>query len=784
LTTGFFRRDARDREFFGNPDIAGASMPPDELCDYALRANRLPAIASLAATFLLFSGCSKSAAPSADSTQNVKAEAVSPPQSDSEVSTNDTVGARDTTGMPDESVAKPAEPQPSDPPAKDDPNDPFPRKFRLPAAALEGGVEWLNAAGPITLDSLRGKIVILDFWTYCCINCMHVLPDLKKLEEKYPNELVVIGVHSAKFDAERDSQNIREAILRYEIKHPVVNDADMLVWRKFGIRAWPSLCLIDPEGNYLGVRSGEGIFEDFDLAIDQLLKYHRAKGTLKSGPVHFELEATKAADTPLRFPGKVLADAASDRLYIADSNHNRIVVATLAGKLVDVIGSGSIGRDDGPFDKATFFRPQGLALDGGTLYVADTENHMIRRVDLKARTVSTVAGTGEQGQSRSHAPRPARTTALNSPWDLCWRDGRLYIAMAGPHQIWVWNAAADEIHAYAGSGREDIVDGELEFAAFAQPSGLATDGEWLYVADSEGSSIRAVPFDPEREVRTVVGTAHLPGGRLFEFGDEDGEGEMIRLQHPLGIACWDGAIYVADTYNNKIKQIDPTKLTSATYVGTGASGRGDEPPQLDEPGGLSAAAGKLYVADTNNHAIRVVELATRKVATLAIDGLQPPKLVKSAATPSFPNARRIELAEQTLAANSAIELRVRINLEDGFALNDLAPATYLVETAESNKLLGGESVGRAQSVRSPETSFTIPLTTADGSGTTTLRVSLTYFQCREGASGICEVKSVVWEIPVRLAPDSNTKHIDVATPTNPSLPAPDDREKNADQPDC
>jgi DNA-binding beta-propeller fold protein YncE len=528
----------------------------------------------------------------------------------------------DVVEKPENPVTTAREP---DPPDELMPADPYPKKKPVPAEALEGGVEWLNTAEPITLDSVRGKVVLLDFWTYCCINCMHVLPDLKKLEEKYAKQLVVIGVHSAKFETERESQNIREAILRYEIKHPVVNDANMIIWRHFGVNAWPTMWLIDPEGNAVGYLSAEGVYDHLDQAIDSLVKYHRAKGTLNENPIHFELESSRVADTPLRFPGKVLADAASDRLFIADSNHNRIVISTLGGKLIDVVGTGDAGKSDGDFESASFFRPHGLALDGDTLYVADTENHMIRRIDLKGRSVSTVAGTGSQGTSRSHWPRPAKVTALNSPWDLCLHEGKLYIAMAGPHQIWLWNQQTDEIHAFAGSGREDIEDGELQFSAFAQPSGLASDGEWLYVADSEGSSIRAVPLIPEKEVWTVVGTADLDAGRLFEFGDVDGENGKARLQHPLGVAWHNGALYVADTYNNKIKAIDPEKRFSITYLGTGEPGKADDPAEFDEPAGLSVAGEKLYIADTNNHTIRVVDLTTNQVSTLAIDGLTPPK---------------------------------------------------------------------------------------------------------------------------------------------------------------
>ncbi|HEX8527460.1 MAG TPA: thioredoxin-like domain-containing protein, partial [Allosphingosinicella sp.] len=342
------------------------------------------------------------------------------------------------------------------------PENPFPK--RNPAPGLEGGVGWLNTSGPITLDDLRGKVVLIDFWTYCCINCMHVLPDLEYLEEKFPEELVVIGVHSAKFDNEKESEAIREAILRYEIAHPVVNDANMLVWRKFGAHAWPTLVLIDPEGNYCGYVSGEGNRDVLEEAIERVIAYHGAKGTLDRTPVRFDLERFKAEPTPLRYPGKVLADAASNRLFVTDSNHNRIAVTTFDGRLLDVIGSGRIGRADGGYAEAAFDHPQGLALDGDTLYVADTENHLIRKVDLTTKRVSTLAGTGEQAAFREKGGS-LKDSSLNSPWALLVHDGTLYIAMAGSHQIWSHRLGSDRIEVFAGSGREDILNGPHSEAA-------------------------------------------------------------------------------------------------------------------------------------------------------------------------------------------------------------------------------------------------------------------------------------------------------------------------------
>src|SRR5688500_13199017 len=382
---------------------------------------------------------------------------------------------------------------------------------RVRAPEITGGRGWLNTDRPLTLAALKGKVVLLDFWTYGCINCIHIIPDLKKLEAKYPNELVVIGVHSAKFKNEKETENIRRIILRYEIEHPVYNDSEFAVWQRYGVRAWPTRVLIDPAGYIIGGVSGEGYYNEIDATIARVAGEFRKRGELNEEPLKLVLERAKVGDLPLAFPGKVLADAATDRLFIADSNHNRIVVTKLDGTLVDTVGTADAGTADGAFDKATFYRPQGLALAGDSLYVADTENHLIRRVDLKTRTVETVAGTGQQSREYFKTG-PARTVALNSPWDLELIGRVLYIAMAGPHQIWKLELEKNEVSTFAGSGREARLDGPLLQSGFAQPSGIATDGKNLYIADSESNIIRAIDI-AGGTVQTIV------GGDLFEFGD-------------------------------------------------------------------------------------------------------------------------------------------------------------------------------------------------------------------------------------------------------------------------
>ncbi|MFO0925765.1 MAG: thioredoxin-like domain-containing protein [Gemmataceae bacterium] len=495
-------------------------------------------------------------------------------------------------------------------------NDALVKQRSFPAPELDGGVAWLNTAGPLRLKDLRGKVVLLDFWTFCCINCIHVMPDLARLEKKYPNELVVIGVHSAKFENEKNTDAIRKAILRYEIAHPVVNDAHMAIWRAYRARSWPSFVLIDPEGNMVLHEAGEGLYDELDREIGRQIRIHRAKRTLNSRPLKFQL-ARESGASPLFFPGKVLADPAGKRLFIADSTHHRIVITDLEGKKIAVAGIGMPGRVDGSFDRARFNDPQGMALKGDLLFVADRKNHLIRVLDLKAMTVTTAAGTGEQGRDRE-GDGAALSVGLNSPWDLLIDGSRMFIAMAGHHQIWVMDLVRNRIAAYAGDGGEDIVDGPLSRSRFAQPSGLATDGRILYVADSETSSIRALPMIGRGEVRTLVGLD------LFKFGDVDGIGERVRLQHALGVAYHEGQLYIADTYNSKIKVLDPARREVRTFLG-GEPGGWLAGPLFNEPGGLSIADGKIYVADTNAHRIRIVDLRTKQVTTLKLQDVQPPK---------------------------------------------------------------------------------------------------------------------------------------------------------------
>ncbi|XP_062215809.1 protein SUPPRESSOR OF QUENCHING 1, chloroplastic isoform X3 [Phragmites australis] len=464
----------------------------------------------------------------------------------------------------------------------------FPRKL-----------DWLNTAPLQFGRDLKGRVVLLDFWTYCCINCMHVLPDLEFVEKKYKDKpFTVVGVHSAKFDNEKDLEAIRNAVLRYNITHPVVNDGDMYLWRELGVSSWPTFVLIGPNGKLLAQISGEGHRKDLDEVVGAALEFYEENKLLQNDPLPLALEKDKDSrllTSPLKFPGKLAIDLQNNRLFISDSNHNRIVVTNLEGQFICQVGSSEEGLLDGPFDTALFNRPQGLTYNSkkNILYVADTENHALREINFVDDTVRTLAGNGTKGSDYKGGGQ-GTNQVLNSPWDVCYNPSEetVYIAMAGQHQIWKHNVPDGVTKVLSGDGYERNLNGSSATnTSFAQPSGisLAPELQELYVADSESSSIRAVNLKTGGS-RLLVGGDPVFPENLFRFGDYDGTGSDVLLQHPLGVVyASDNKIYVADSYNHKIKRLDPVTRKVTTIAGTGRAGYKDGPglsAQLSEPAGL------------------------------------------------------------------------------------------------------------------------------------------------------------------------------------------------------
>ncbi len=464
------------------------------------------------------------------------------------------------------------------------------------------GLEWFNVKAPLSLEALRGKVVILDFWTFCCINCIQIIPTLRRVEEAFPDEVVVIGVHSPKFAAERDGANVAQAIARYQIVHPVVHDPEHGIWRAYAVRAWPTLVFIGPDGALIGQVSGEPDPERLLQAMDELIEDARKGGALAPAPLSL-IEPTAQGGRFL-FPGKMkrLPRADGGRHWaIADGGHHQVAILDEDGAEVARIGSGARGLEDGPLRNATFDAPQGLIGAEDTIYVADTGNHAIRRIDLTAGEVTTLAGTGRRGTALGDVA-PAASTDLASVWDLERLDGRLFFANAGSHQLGVLDLEAGTVRALAGTGGEDIVDGPAGQALLAQPSGLALGegGGQLYFVDSETSSVRALSLGPSPKVTTLVGTG------LFDFGHGNGPLSQARFQHPLGIAAAAGRLYVADSYNGALRVIDLAGGTAADVDPGDFTCADPVCLPAGEPAGVAVdGTDRLFLVDTNNH--RVLE---------------------------------------------------------------------------------------------------------------------------------------------------------------------------------
>ncbi len=484
---------------------------------------------------------------------------------------------------------------------------------RAPEIA-QPGVTWFNTPSPLSLADLAGRLVILDFWTFCCINCIQILPSLRRVEEAFPDEVTVIGVHSPKFAAERDAANVAQAIARYDIRHPVAHDPDFSIWRAYAVRAWPTLVFVAPDGRVVGQQSGEPNPETLIQAVGDVLEAYRADGTLRPGILPSTQVTVEAGG--LKFPGKIkaLPNPGGAKLWaVADSGHHQIAVLDDGGVELLRYGSGEAGFEDGIPRAAQFNSPQGLIADESAIYVADTGNHAIRRIDRASGHVATLAGTGMRGHGLTETAA-IQTVELASPWDLELRGNFLIFANAGSHQLGVIDLDEATVSPLAGSLREDITDGPAQNADLAQPSGLAldTDKSRLFFADSETSSIRCLDLG-DGHVKTLVGAG------LFEFGHVNGAWDEARLQHCLGLTWFDdgpaGSILVADSYNGTIRVLDLAEETARDFD-DGFHCEDDVCLPLAEPAGIvSDGPDRILVSDTNNHRILEYDLVTQRYRT-------------------------------------------------------------------------------------------------------------------------------------------------------------------------
>ncbi|KAI7796858.1 NHL repeat-containing protein 2 [Triplophysa rosa] len=646
---------------------------------------------------------------------------------------------------------------------------------------FEEGLEWLNTDGPLSFrKELLGKVVMLDFFTYCCINCMHLLPDLHQLEQSHSVEdgLVMVGVHSAKFPNEKVLENVRSAVLRYDITHPVVNDSDARLWQELEVSCWPTLVLLGPRSNLLFSLVGEGHRERLFLFTAAALKHYREKGLLKKHSVGIKLYKDSLSPSILSFPGKIAMDPSSKRMAIADTGHHRILVVSNTGQVLHSVGGPSSGRRDGNLSEAQFSSPQGVFIKGDTVYVADTENHLIRKIDLLEKNVSTLAGIGVQGTDKEGgAPGPQQP--ISSPWDVTLGNAGdvLWVAMAGTHQIWALFLEDGKLPKgsdcrkgtcvrFAGSGNEENRNNAYPHkAGLAQPSGLAlaTTEPWecLFIADSESSTIRSVSLK-DGAVKHVVGGERDPLN-LFAFGDVDGKGIDAKLQHPLGVSWEDGnsLLYVADSYNQKIKVVDPKTKQCRVLAGTGKAGNELGPNFLEssfnEPGGLCLDEGRkrLYVADTNNHCIKVLDLEAKTVSMFPIVGesvvdtiptstpvvKKVPRLPKSAPILSMPSV--------VVSAGHSVTLLLKLALPAGTKLTEEAPSFWSLSAEGNEWLLEGHNVtGNIRHLSEPISIVTsIPAAPLSPNPTLTLDA---WIYCCLSEGGACMMKAVSFRQPLLI----------------------------------
>ncbi|MEU1274132.1 NHL domain-containing thioredoxin family protein [Streptomyces sp. NPDC005799] len=593
-----------------------------------------------------------------------------------------------------------------------------PRRVRVRAPELVGKGGWLNTGDQqYTLSDLRGRIVVLDFWTFCCVNCLHVLDELRELEEKHADTVVVIGVHSPKFTHEAEHAAVADAVERYGVAHPVLDDPELATWKQYAVRAWPTLVVIDPEGYVVAQHAGEGHVHAIERLVTELEAEHEAKGTLRRGDGPYV--APEPEPTTLRFPGKALVLPGGTFLVSDTTRHQLVELAADGETVVRRIGSGARGFADGSAEAAAFNEPQGLALlDEAAVVVADTVNHALRRLDLATGEVTTLAGTGRQWWQGSPTSGPAREIDLSSPWDVALFGGKVWIAMAGVHQLWAYDPAGGTAQAFgsgggtvavtAGTTNEGLVDGPGSEAWFAQPSGLAATADRLWLADSETSALRWVDLDGT--VRTAVGTG------LFDFGHRDGPAGQALFQHPLGVtALPDGSVAVSDTYNHALRRYDPSTGEVTTLA-----------TDLREPSDAVLVGEDIVVVESARHRLTRLRLPEEAVRVESVA-----HRTRRAATEVAPGRLLLDVIFQA-PAGQKLDTRY-------------GPSTrLLVSSTPPGLLLKGEGAG---------TDLSRTLELAPGIAEGVLHVSAMAASCDDDTDNpypACHVHQQDWGVPVRL----------------------------------
>lgn len=599
-----------------------------------------------------------------------------------------------------------------------------------PIAAVTRPAAWLNTARPLTPEDLRGRMILLDFRDGFCIACLQAMPDITALEEAYGAELTVIGVHSARSGKAQDMEAVRQTVLHHGIRGPVVHDADFSLRDAFHIRAWPAYVLISPQGAVEGRYPGEESVEALKRDIERIRKRSQVRPRADALPLRPEPRQEDAG--LLRFPAKIAyipEYRGRPALAVADSGLNRILIAATDGNVLDVIGSGQKGRQDGLFDVARFSMPQGLLAQGGLLYIADAGNHQLRLADLATRQVSTLAGDGRKAGPDGRRDAPALQTALASPWDLAFfpDEAHIAIAMAGRHQLWSYDIVGRTLSVLAGTGAQGQQDGAAGEALLAQPSGLSAAGKSLYFVEAQTGALRVLAGG---QVKTLTG-----GGRP-DSSMRAGPRATAPMPYPPGLAATGAGIFIADTLHHAIRRYDPQTGKLKHYAGTGS--RGDQNGAaaragFSAPGGLAAAEKTLYVADTHNRSIRRVDMDKAQVSLLALR--EEPQVMQVTLQAQLPNPLPFGQDRLLLAHHAPVSLT--LGLAPGWHIHKDAPS-YL---ALFDLVQGNRAVAQFDRTALRQNRMVIPPRTG-----VMYRLQGTLYYCEDRPGALCLLRSV--DIPV------------------------------------
>jgi thiol-disulfide isomerase/thioredoxin len=590
------------------------------------------------------------------------------------------------------------------------------------------GDTWFGTTNPrLGIADFKGRFLLLDFWTLCCVNCHHVLAELRPVEEKFKDVLTVVGVHSPKFEYEKLPESVAAAIARHEVHHPVLNDPNMTTWQSYGVRAWPTLVLVDPKGDIIATYSGEGHAHAIEALLEKLVPNYESSGDLVRGAGLYKAPAPSSL--ALKQPGKVVAVPAEYRdllsgaeLLISNSGGHNLVGLTSAN-LVDpviTIGAGVRGSKDGNYEAACFAEPYGAVFlekelatkVGAHLLVADTANHLIRAINLETKSVFTIAGTGEQWMQADATTGPALEIKLSTPWDIEVFEGELLIAMAGEHRIWKYDFHNKALGIFAGTTNEGLVDGKLTEAWFAQPSALVQSKitpSKVWLIDAETSALRCIE---NGKITSQIGKG------LFDFGHVDGPADQALLQHPLGvIELPDGNLLIADTYNSAIRKYSPATNSVATIA-----------RDLSEPSDIE------LVETASGVKLAIVEAAANRITLLPIEA---EALVQGNAMRTARPALEVTPGE--------LSIDVTFSAPPGQKLDDrYGPSTYLVVSSTPKELLlegaGNSAELNRKIVLNPEITQGVLHVAAKGAS------------CDESAEGAqCHIHQQDWGIPIKVS---------------------------------